>query len=186
MTSANFYTIAMKMAGKKIVPPSAGIVIADAVVANRLFHFQTFERGDVQDFRNKEMNWVFSSLESLVEQDDDSMRDSLTASAMRLLSGNHRSILEEHRELYRVNYVFDALSYFWQNNHPHEPRENLGSVSAYLGHPFMELIKSGRTHPSNAVYQALKRTQRDEYVGYLASLTRKLNRRFSMQLELAK
>jgi hypothetical protein len=186
MTSTNFYSVAVMLSDRKIPPPSVGIVIADAVIANRLFHFQTFERGDVQDFRNKEMNRVLAGLESLLGHDESGVREELTAAAMRLLQGKYRSVLEDHRELYRVNYVFDALSYFWQNNHPDEPRENLGSVSAYLGHPLMELREAKRVHPKGLVYQSLKRTPREEYVVYLAGLTRKLNRRFSMQLEISK
>lgn len=182
MSASNFYALATEAVKKRLHPTSIGLLIAQAAIANSMTHERIFDQGDMVDFRNKERNRVFHTLEALLQKEGNDVRGIITQVIMDLLESSAREILDAHREIYTIHSVYDTTTYFWQHERTSEPRETLGATASLLGNVFVQVFSTRKGRPKIRPYALASRTPREEYLEYLAILTDKLNKRYSMQL----
>jgi len=165
----SFHELAVIALSAEIKPVSLGILLVDTVVKNRKENVEAYKSGRQKDFRNKEEARIFRTvLNAIADKDGIPSIDGVLK--------DHKERLDKYRDIFYVNFVYDAVKFHYLNT------RDMEETAAFVGVRFLNSVGTQQSgiRQSARLKRATYDVKTEEYVRFIASLRSKLQDDFGV------
>lgn len=167
----NFYTLMPRF---QLSERETGLYLVKWTVETRNEHADVYRRGDIQDYRNKEVRRIISGLEEVIA----GKAEAVTAAGVLQ---EHGARLGAHRDIVHICFLYDVVRFYYQRAGDGEG--SVLGVASFVGERFLNVA---RGQAGLQEYQRVNETPRSEFSRMLGSMKNGLNQKFGVVLHLGR